>query len=126
MAKKVRKDPAKRDTVKEFHFPEFDVRGFIEHELEQSYATTMSLVFAVVVALASWRLSVLGSSLGSIYLPALTAVALLLGIVCAVAVVLMIGRARPRSSDYRKGDWASLIVIYLFFWLGFWALFLNP
>ncbi len=127
MAKKTKpaRDAKAKDPYHEFRFPEFDVVGFIEHELEQSYATALTLLFAVGIALVSWRLTLLGTSLGSGLVGIFSGVAGVVGIAAAVVMVYLIGRARPLSGEYRKGDWATLIAIYIFLWLGFWALFLN-
>lgn len=123
MAKKKQlKEEAK---YKEFQFPEFDVRGFILHELEQSYATTFALLFALAIGALSWRVTLLGlgSSIG--VLP-FSLGCIGLGIAGAILMTLVVRHLRaPKSGEYRKGDWASLVAVYVFLWLGTWALFLN-
>lgn len=124
MAKKKQlKEDAK---YKNFQLPEFDVRGFIVHELEQTYATTFALIFALVFGLLSWRITLLGLADTAVGVLPFSLGCLALGIAGAVVMVFVVRHLRhPKSQEYRKGDWASLIAVYCFLWLGTWALFLN-
>ena len=128
MAKKVRKKLEEDEAAREFAFPHFDVREFVIHELEQSYATALALVFAALLALVSWQLTLLGSPGGAasgVGVLALSRGALALGAVWAFAMSHVLRRVRPKSEEYRRGDGASLVLVYVFLWLGLWALFLN-
>jgi di/tricarboxylate transporter len=124
MAKKVKKKMAEEEKIAKFSFPHFDVVGFIEHEMEQSYATLLSLACALALAVVSWRLTLAGEA-SSLPLLAYSLGALALGFGGAVGMVFLIRYFRPKSEEYRKGDWATLIMMYLFLWLGLWALLLN-
>ena len=115
MAKKARKK-LEEDAEPAFEFPEFDVRKFVHHEFEQSSASIFAIVVAVVLSLASFGLS---------YLGILAIVPLLVGLAGIVFSPFVLQRIRPKAVEYTKGDWAGLIVIELFGWLGGWFLLLN-
>lgn len=123
MAKKVKKKVEEDEDYKAFSFPEFDVVGFIEHELEQTSATMLAVIMAVTVAIVSWRLSLYGFSSG--LSTGLTVIDLVIGIGGAVMLPFLVLRLREKATDYRKGDWATLIAVYFFMWLGLWSLLLN-
>jgi hypothetical protein len=125
MAKKVRKKLDEDEKYHKFQFPEFDVRGFILHELEQSYATLYALGFAVLFALAAWRITLVGLSNSLGVLP-FSLACIGVGIAGDVVMLLVVRKFRhPSSLEYRRGDWASLASVYLFLFLGIWALLLN-
>jgi uncharacterized membrane protein len=123
MAKKVKKGE-EEDKYKTFHFPEFDVASFIAYELEQTAATMISMGLGLLVAIISWRMTVFGGTTGSMAVD-LSLLALLIGLAGAVALPFLIKAARTKAQEYRNGDWAVLILLYLFLWLGLWSLFLN-
>jgi uncharacterized membrane protein YidH (DUF202 family) len=123
MAKKVKKKGDEDEEFKAFHFPHFDVPGFIHYELEQTYATLISLLFAVGMAALSWWLTSYGSGIGLSL--DLSLVALLIGFVAMALLPFAIIRFRERAHEYRKGDWVTLLLIYLFLWLALWTLLLN-
>jgi fucose permease len=123
MAKKARKKVEEKDGLAHFRFPPFDEAKFILYELEQSSATAISIVLAVLLALATWRLTLWGISqgIGWVY----GTVSLVLGIAGAVALPFLVGWVRERSHEYKRGDWAMLLALYVFLWLGLWTLLLN-
>ncbi|HTT26110.1 MAG TPA: hypothetical protein VMH90_04005, partial [Thermoplasmata archaeon] len=102
-----------------FEFPEFDEPGFLRHEFEQFYATIIAFVLGVVVGIAAYVV-------GRLAVP--VAVPFGVGIAGVVVGTLLIRQVRPASSEYTKGDWASLVVLIFFGFLGFWLLFagLSP
>ena len=125
MAKKVRKRLEEDQKLKEFEFPRFDVRKFILHELEQSYATALALSCALVVAAASWWLTVQGLGNPGVGLLPFALGSLALGIGGTFVMVFLVRKVRPLAEEYRRGDWAGLIVTYLFLWAGLWALLVD-
>ena len=123
MAKKVKKKIEEDDQYKAFSFPEFDVRGFIHHELEQTSATAFAIALAIGVSLVSWYLTSYGevTNLTATF----AVVSAVIGIIGAAVLPLLIRFFREKAVEYRMGDWASLIAIYMFLWLGLWSLLLN-
>lgn len=125
MAKKVRKRLEEDQKVKEFQFPHFDARGFIQHELEQSYATAVSLTFALILAVVSWQLTVVGLANSTVGVLPFALGSLALGAAGGVGMSLVIRRFRPKAEEYKRGDWVGLIMTYVFLWAGIWALLVN-
>ncbi len=123
MAKKAKKKIEEDDEYKAFSFPEFDVRGFIHHELEQTSATGIAVILALAVAIASWVLTSYGEGAG--LTTSFAVISALLGLAGAVSLPFLIRFVREKAEEYRMGDWASLIAIYVFLWLGVWSLLLN-
>ena len=114
MAKKAKK---KLEEAAEpaFEFPVFDAPAFLAHEFEMTTATTIALIIALLLGLMSW-------SLIQVALPWFVPVVVALVIVAAVPLVL----SRLRDTKiYTKGDWASMFLMEIFGWLGFWFLFAN-
>ncbi|MFI5418553.1 MAG: hypothetical protein ACHQ2Y_06635 [Candidatus Lutacidiplasmatales archaeon] len=120
MAKKAKRKLEADEEVRSFTFPEFDVPKFLRHEFEQSAATALAILFALVSGVASFGVdrASLPSVLSSV-LPVAIGVALL------VAAPFIILKIRSQSGEYTKGDWAGIIVTQLFAWLGIWFLLLN-
>ncbi|MDE1822308.1 MAG: hypothetical protein KGJ23_07080 [Euryarchaeota archaeon] len=125
MAKKVKKRVEEDQHVKEFKFPHFDARAFILHELEQSYATAIALSLALLLAVVSWQVTVAGLGSGSTGVLPFALGALAMGVAGAVAMVFLIQKVRPKAEEYKRGDWASLVMTYLFLWAGIWALLVD-
>ncbi len=115
MAKKARK---KLEEAAEppFQFPTFDLGGFLTHEFEMTTATTIALIVAVLLGLLSWALGVVG-------LPWFVPVVLAFVLIAVVPILLT--RLRDETKIYTKGDWASMFLMEIFGWLGFWFLFAN-
>jgi predicted tellurium resistance membrane protein TerC len=103
-----------------FEFPEFDEGAFIAHETEQTVATVIALGVAILLAVVSFAIDSVagGHAVGGtdplVFVPPLVGVAVI------IASPFVIGRLRPASTDYTKGDWASLLLIEIFGWLGIW------
>lgn len=115
MAKKARRK-VEEAAEPPFEFPEFDSKTFLTHEFEMTFATTLALIVAVLLGLLSWSLGVVG-------LPWFIPVVLALVIVAIVPVILP--RVHAAAEIYTKGDWATLFLMEIFGWLGFWFLFAN-
>jgi len=99
-----------------FEFPEFDEKGYLAHEFEQFYATVTGFVLGVVIGVAAFGVGLTGVS---VYLP------LGVGLAGTAAGALVIRQLRAGSADYTKGDWAALVALMFFTFLGFWFLLAN-
>jgi hypothetical protein len=111
VAKKARQKA--EDEEPAFEFPEFDEKGFLEHEFEQFYATVIAFLLGVVVGVAAFIVGRQGTP---------WEVPFGVGIGGVVVGTLLIRQIRPASKDYTKGDWASLAILIFFGFLGFWLL----
>lgn len=116
MAKKVRRKPEEDDEVHSFKFPEFDERKFLDHEYDQTRATIVAFLFSVLVAFVSFGLDRAGVWLG---------LAPLAGIALIAASPFVIREFKSEKVEYTKGDWAALILMELFGWLGIWFVLGN-
>ncbi len=103
-----------------FEFPEFDEAAFIAHESEQTMATAIAVVFALALSVVSFAIdavagrTLVGGTDPLVFLPPV------LGVAVIIASPFVIGRLRPASTEYTKGDWASLLLIEIFGWIGIW------
>ncbi len=113
MAKKVRQKLEEADQARAFEFPTFDEPKFLSHEFEQTMATL--LVFGFSLGLGALSFLVTWSAL-----PGLVAAAISLMIV--VFTPWIVQRIRPLASQYTRGEWAGLLLLEIFGWLGFWFL----
>jgi len=116
MAKKVRRRPEEGDETRTFQFPEFDEKAFLEHEFEQGRALGIAFGLAVGIGVGSWAIQAGG-------LP--WYIALVLGILVIILTPFLIRRIRPGAWKYKKGDWAGLIAMQFFLWLGLWFILLD-
>jgi len=110
MAKKARK---KGEEEEAFEFPEFDERAFLRHEFGQFYATMLAFAFGVIDGAAAWAV---GDASQSVL------VAFGAGVALVVGAAYAIRRIRADATDYTRGDWASLIALMFFSFLGIWFL----
>jgi hypothetical protein len=115
MAKKARRK-AEEEEANEFTFPEFDERSFLRHEYEQTFAMAAALVVAIALGVVSWAIDSAGLP---VVIPVVLAVA---AIVFSPFLFL---RWRTTANEYTKGDWAGLILMETFGWLGIWFLLLD-
>ena len=113
MAKKVRQKLDEDDPYHHFEFPVFDELKFLAHECEQTGATLVAFLLALVLGAAS-----LGITL--VHLPSLLAV--VVGLVVVGFTPWIVRRLRAGSDGYTRGEWAGLMLLELFGWLGFWFL----
>ncbi|HXQ94656.1 MAG TPA: hypothetical protein VN864_05775 [Thermoplasmata archaeon] len=115
MAKKARRK-AEEEEANEFTFPEFDERNFLRHEYEQTFAMGIALAIAIGLGAISWAIDSAG-------LPVVIPI-----VVAAAAIVFspfLYLRIRDIAGEYTKGDWAGLILMETFGWLGIWFLLLD-
>ena len=121
MAKKARKKLEEDAEIGSFQFPEFDVRTFIAHEFEQTIATGFAVVVAVALALLSVGID---RGLAPYSQPVLQGlVPFVISVIVIASSPLILGRLRRDAPEYTRGDWASVILLEIFGWLGFWFLF---
>ena len=99
-----------------FEFPVFDEGKFVVHELEQSRATIVALTLTVALGAASWAVD---------WLHGLWFIPILLGLAVLVFTPYIVQLVRPASADYTKGEWAGLIMLEFFGWMGLWFLLLD-
>ena len=111
MAKKVR--PKSEDEADGFEFPSFDETKFVHHEFEQTFATVTVFALGLAYAAISFLLGRLNITF------VLPLVAGLAGVVFSPSIVQ---RLRPLAAEYTRGEWAGLILLELFAWLGIWFL----
>jgi hypothetical protein len=114
MAKKARKKM--EEAPPPFKFPDFDDAGFVWKELEMSSATLLAGLFAVVLGIVSWGLTISGIPW---YVP------FPIGAFGSIGVLFLIQRLRENSHAYTKGDWAALFVLSFFGWLALWFVLTN-
>lgn len=113
MAKKAVRRLEEDDEYRNFEFPEFDEGKFLRHEFEQTYATLLAFVFAIAIGFASF--AVTRTALGAL-------AGFAIGLVLIVATPYLVQRLRPSSSEYTRGEWAALLLLEIFGWLGVWFL----
>jgi hypothetical protein len=116
MAKKARRKLEEDEEYNSFQFPEFDDGKFLAHEFEQTYATAIAFAIVGIMAVVS-------------YLVDRSTAPPVIAVVAAIAILVvapfLIQRLRPLAGEYTKGDWAGLIVMMVFGWLGLWFVLLN-
>jgi hypothetical protein len=116
VAKKARRRLDADEEFRSFRFPVFDETAFVRHEFEQSVATGIAFAFAVVLGLFSFALTKVG-------LPWFGP--LVLGILVIAFSPTVFRRLRPGADEYTRGDWAGLLMLQVFGWLGLWFLFTD-
>jgi hypothetical protein len=120
VAKKARRKLEEEDEVHTFQFPPFDETAFLAHEFEQSRAT--GIAFGIALGLGAISYLIDRANLGGflIVLPVVVG----LGVIAFSPYLFQ--RLRPNTApEYTRGDWASLLLMQIFGWLGFWFLLLN-
>ncbi|HYK93609.1 MAG TPA: hypothetical protein VEY07_06165 [Thermoplasmata archaeon] len=113
MAKKVRQKLEEDEAARHFEFPPFDEPKFLRHEFEQTGATIIAFGFALALGILSFAVTWAA-------LPVLLAVAVSLVII--VFTPWLVRRLRQAAADYTRGEWAGLLLLEIFGWLGFWFL----
>ena len=117
MAKKAKQRLAEEEKYETFRFPEFDERKFLAHEYEQSIATALAVLLALLLGAVSWEIDrVVGPNSGLLEVP------WIVGFLGVVSGPYVIRTLRPLAGEYTKGDWAWLILTTFMGWLGIWFL----
>ena len=113
MAKKVRQKLEEAEAARHFEFPTFDEPKFLRHEFEQTSATILAFLFSLGLGVLSFVVTK----------------ATLSGLLAAALALVVVGftpwlvrRIRSSASDYTRGEWAGLLLLEIFGWLGFWFL----
>lgn len=119
MAKKARRR-LEEDAAPPFEFPEFDEASFVRHEYEQTNAMFFSIVVAVGLAVLSLALDRLLAGVSPASLQGWVPAAVSLALIAISPLILL--RLRNGAPDYTRGDWATVILLEVFGWLGFWFL----
>lgn len=120
MAKKAVRKMEEDDEYRNFEFPVFDEGKFLSHEFEQTYATVLAFLLAIVIAVVSVAVaSVSAAALGT---TTAGLAAFAVGLVLLVSTPYVVQRLRPSSSEYTRGEWAALLLLEIFGWLGVWFL----
>lgn len=114
MAKKVRRRPEEEETP--FEFPEFDEESFLRKEFELAGAVGLVVVLTIAAGALSWVASAVG-------LPWF--VPFLVGLLFVAVSPWVVGRLRPGSIRYTKGDWAGLLALEFFGWLALWFVLID-
>jgi hypothetical protein len=120
MAKKARKKLEDDAEASSFQFPEFDEPAFMAHEFEQTIAMGFALVVAVALAAVSFALDRGLSGFSQPTLQWLVPLAVSIGVIAFSPLILR--RLRTGAPEYTRGDWATVILLEVFGWLGFWFL----
>lgn len=111
MAKKARKKADEEEDA--FEFPPFDEGAFLAHEFEQFYATLLAFGLGVLLGAVAFLI-------GAVGVPPFGVLGI--GIVGIVGGCYAVRALRPAAREYTRGDWASLIVLMFFGFLGIWLL----
>lgn len=112
MARKKRK----REEEYEFKLPEFDEVEFMRKEVEAAKAAIATIFYALLVGVASYYLSLLG----------VAALAAPVGFAALYGLKYLYPLLKLDMSKFDKKAWAGNGAIFLFAWLAFWVLLLNP
>jgi hypothetical protein len=113
VAKKAKRRLEEDEQYRSFEFPTFDEPKFIHHEFEQTVATVIAFGFAVGLGAFSF-------AVGGTVLTAL--VALVVSVAVIVFTPWLFQRIRPLAAEYTKGEWAGILMMEIFGWLGIWFL----
>lgn len=122
MAKKVRTRPEAAEEHK-FEFPVFDEKTFIRHELELTMGSVLAIGWSVLAAAVSAIISLsgsLGASGPTLDENLLASVGL--GLLIIIASAFLFPRLDRGFASYTRGEWASIFLLEIFGWLGFWLL----
>jgi hypothetical protein len=115
VAKKVRRKLEEEEAAA-FEFPAFDEAAFVRKEFELGMGLVLAGVLAIVAGFACWTLTVSGVPWWGPFL---------LGLLFVAITPIVIGRIRPSTRIYTKGDWAGLIALVFFSWLALWFVLVN-
>lgn len=112
MARKKRK----RQEEYEFKIPEFDEVEFMRKEVEAAKAAIATILYALLVGLMSYYLTLLGVAFA----------AAPVGFLALYGLRYVYPLLKLDISKFDKKAWAGNGAIFLFAWLAFWILLLNP
>ncbi len=113
-----RKKRKKEEDV-EFKTPKFDEVAFMKKEMEGAKAALVTIGYALALGLASYVLTVLSPAWGA-------PLAALLGFLALYGVRYLYPAVGLDTAKFDRRTWAGNGAIFLFAWLAFWVLLLNP
>jgi hypothetical protein len=116
MAKKARQKPEEKTVESTFEFPVFDEAAYIRHELEVTLGMGLAIVWAVIAGVLSTFVSILGGSSLTIAAP------LAIGILIILSSFVVFPAVHSSVSTYTKTEWAGLVALQVFGWIGLWFL----
>lgn len=108
----------KRKQKEEFRFevPEFDEAEFMRKEIIWAKAAVVTVGYAFTVGLVSYILTVLG----------IAYVAAVVGFAALYGLRYLFPAVRLDTTRFDRKTWAGNGATFLFAWLAFWVLLLNP
>lgn len=108
----------KRKQKEEFRFevPEFDEVEFMRKEIVWAKAAVVTVVYAFAVGLVSYVLTILGVAY----------VAAIVGFGALYGLRYLFPAVRLDTTRFDRKTWAGNGATFLFAWLAFWVLLLNP
>lgn len=115
MARKKRK---KEEDV-EFKAPKFDEVAFMKKEMEGAKAALVTIGYALVLGLLSYVLTVLFPGWGA-------PLAAFIGFLALYGLRYLYPIMRLDTAKFERRTWLGNGAIFLFAWLAFWVLLLNP
>jgi hypothetical protein len=111
MAKKVRRRPDEEAEEKAFDFPVFDEVSFAAKEFALTRGVLLATGLAVLLGAFAWACTSVGLPW---YVP------FPVGFLIALLSPAFLGRVLPGSSAYTRGDWAGMVALEFFGFLGVW------
>lgn len=106
----------KREEEAEFQVPEFDRTAFMWKEIEAAKAALVTIAYAFVIGLISYSLTVLGYGYA----------AAPLGLLALYGLRHVYPYLKLDTSKFDRKTWLGNGAIFIFAWLAFWVLLLNP
>ena len=108
----------KKDEEKDFIFPKFNEKEFIEKEIMNTKITFITLGYAVLMGFVCFILA----RISSLLVP----VAFILGLVAIAYLRNFYHMLNLDTSRMEKGNWIGNGMMTFFFWLAVWILLSNP
>jgi hypothetical protein len=114
MAKKVRQKPTETEESR-FEFPVFDEAGYVAHELELTAGMALAILWAVIGGVLSAFVGYYASSLG-------IGGPIAVGFVVVLSSFFAFPTVHDKISTYTRTEWAGVVALEVFGWLGIWFL----
>lgn len=108
----------KKEENKDFVFPKFDEKEYIQKEMLQTKVTFITLGYALLVGVGSFAVSRINQ--------ALVPLGFLLGIFAILNLKTLYTKLNIDLSKFEKGNWVGNGFLTFFTWLGVWILLSNP
>ncbi len=111
-----RKKRKKKEEEEQFEVPEFDEVEFMRKEVLWAKAAVITVIYAFMIGLVSYLLTILGVAY----------VAAIVGLGALYGLRYLFPAARLDTAKFDRKTWAGNGATFLFAWLAFWVLLLNP